>query len=410
MTETGGILEIDALENGSGDLLSITGTATLNGGNVQAVSPDGEWSVARQYTILSADGGVEGTFDSVTSNLPYLLPTLEYTANTVLLNLSRLGGEVQEDVLEESNSQELSITSRVVPTVIQNQVATTLSMSFGGPSTTSTVYAPGSITTGLSAGDGTASGNVWLNFTPSDYESDAVLPGSDNAQTIDGKGWNLLVGADQLVAERFVVGAFVGAEASEIDIDEINGEQDNDGFMMGAYSGVAFNQHFYVGANANYAWLDNSIEERAFDAEDKVTGEYKSERYSLGIDLNAVTVINRFDLRGQLGYTYTKEKYDRYQTSLGDFANPADQKLGRARLGGVASYLGETFRPYLSVAYENDVESSVDLEDDDGWVMYAGLRASAFSEQLTMEAFLSAIVDRDDQEHNMLGLNLHYAW
>ena len=156
--------------------------------------------------------------------------------------------------------------------------------------------------------------------------------------------------------------------------------------------------------------MENSIEEQAFGIEDKVSGDNKSERYSLGADLNATTVINRFDLRAQLGYTYTKEKYDSYQTSLGDIANPSDQKLGRARLGGVASYLGENLRPYLSVAYENDVESSIDLDDDDGWVMYAGVRANAFSEQLTLEAFLSAIVDRDDQEHNMLGLNLHYAW
>ncbi|CAN0606523.1 unnamed protein product, partial [Ectocarpus sp. 12 AP-2014] len=52
VAQTGGILQIDALGNGSSDSLSITGTATLNGGTVQAISPDGDFSVARDYTIL----------------------------------------------------------------------------------------------------------------------------------------------------------------------------------------------------------------------------------------------------------------------------------------------------------------------------------------------------------------------
>jgi T5SS/PEP-CTERM-associated repeat protein len=409
-SNTDGVLQIRALEDGAADLLSITGSATLNGGLVSALSPDGEWSVARQYTILSADGGVVGTFDGVSSNLTYLAPSLSYTDNTVQLSLTRLGGAVQEDVLEESNAQQVSVTSRVVSTVVQSQIASTIATAFGAGVSPTTAYLPGSISTGLSAGDDASSGNIWINFTPSRYESDAILPSSSTAQKIDGTSWNFLLGADQLVAERFVVGAFAGAEGADIDINKINGKQENDGFMLGGYAGLALNEMFYASVNGNYAWMDNSFEEQAFDNPTPVEGDFDSDRYSVGIDLNAVKVIDNFDLRGQLGYNYTLEEYDSYKTSLGDTAEPKDQKLGRARLGLEASYMGESYRPYLSLAYENDVITSVDLDDEDGWVAYAGIRSVAFREGLTIEAFLSAVVGRDDQDHNMLGLNLHYAW
>jgi len=409
-SQTGGILEIDALEDGTGDSLSITGTANLSGGSVRSLSPDGEWSVARQYTILSADGGLVGTFDDVTSNLEYLIPSLTYTENNVLLNLSRLGAPVQEELLEESNAQQVSVTSRAVSTAIQSQVSSTIAAAFGSAVSPTVAYAPGAVSTGLSAGDDASSGNIWLNFTPSSYKSDSILPGSNSSQKIDGDSWNLLIGADQLLAERYVVGAFVGAESADIDIARIKGKQENDGFMVGAYTGVAINDMFYASVNGNYSWLENSVEERAFDAPEAVKGDFDSGRYSVGVDLNAVKMINNFDLRGQLGYNYTHEDYDSYNTSLGDRAQPEDQKLGRARLAVETSYVGERYRPYLSLAYENDVVTSIDLDDEDGFVAYAGIRSVALKEGLTVEAFLSAVFDRDDQDHNMLGLNLHYAW
>jgi len=42
-----------------------------------------------QYTILTATGGVTGSFDNVTSNLAFLTPSLSYTSNSVLLTFMR---------------------------------------------------------------------------------------------------------------------------------------------------------------------------------------------------------------------------------------------------------------------------------------------------------------------------------
>jgi autotransporter-associated beta strand protein len=68
---------------------NVTGAATLGGATVNAVFANGSY-VAKQYTILSAAGGVSGTFGSlIDTNLPSNFKTaLSYDATHAFLNLS----------------------------------------------------------------------------------------------------------------------------------------------------------------------------------------------------------------------------------------------------------------------------------------------------------------------------------
>ena len=76
------------------DSIVVTGTATL-AGNVQASFQLGSY-VPANYTILSATGGLTGTFDSLTTlNLPnYFTAGLSYSATDVFLNLSLGLGQI----------------------------------------------------------------------------------------------------------------------------------------------------------------------------------------------------------------------------------------------------------------------------------------------------------------------------
>ena len=62
--------------------------ATLGGANV-AVSAGGNFLPRTRYNILSAGGGVSGTFGGVTTNLAFLTPSLSYDSNDAYLNLAR---------------------------------------------------------------------------------------------------------------------------------------------------------------------------------------------------------------------------------------------------------------------------------------------------------------------------------
>ena len=70
-------------------LTNVTGAATLDGASVRAVFLPGTY-VNKQYTILTATGGLGGTtFDpTVLSNNPNLNATLSYDANNVFLSIN----------------------------------------------------------------------------------------------------------------------------------------------------------------------------------------------------------------------------------------------------------------------------------------------------------------------------------
>jgi uncharacterized protein with beta-barrel porin domain len=71
------------------DRTNVTGTATLGGATVKASFAAGTY-VARQYTIINATGGVNGTFNSlVNTNLPGgFTSSLSYDASNAYLNLA----------------------------------------------------------------------------------------------------------------------------------------------------------------------------------------------------------------------------------------------------------------------------------------------------------------------------------
>jgi outer membrane autotransporter protein len=70
-------------------LIHVTGTATLSGGSVVHIGADGVYKPFSTYTILTADGGLGGTFGGVTSDFAYLTPDLLYVGNDVQLTLLR---------------------------------------------------------------------------------------------------------------------------------------------------------------------------------------------------------------------------------------------------------------------------------------------------------------------------------
>jgi len=63
------------------DLISVDGTATLQGGTVEAHLRAGLFTPSDTYKILSTTFGVNGTFSGITTFSPFVLPTLIYDAN-----------------------------------------------------------------------------------------------------------------------------------------------------------------------------------------------------------------------------------------------------------------------------------------------------------------------------------------
>ncbi|PSM16685.1 autotransporter domain-containing protein [Nitratireductor sp. StC3] len=82
----GSTYEVEINSAGQSDLLDASGTVTINGGTVQVI-PFPDFALGTAYTIITADGGVAGAFDTLTTPAT-VNGVLTYGANNVFLTLS----------------------------------------------------------------------------------------------------------------------------------------------------------------------------------------------------------------------------------------------------------------------------------------------------------------------------------
>ncbi|SKC01495.1 outer membrane autotransporter barrel domain-containing protein [Bosea thiooxidans] len=80
-------VEIDPA--GASDRIAASGTATLTGGTVMVEKAPGSYVPGTRYTILTAAGGVSGTFAGLTQNLPFIALGLSYDPGNVYLDIAR---------------------------------------------------------------------------------------------------------------------------------------------------------------------------------------------------------------------------------------------------------------------------------------------------------------------------------
>ncbi|SEE28609.1 outer membrane autotransporter barrel domain-containing protein [Rhizobiales bacterium GAS191] len=91
----GSTFQVEVNAAGQNDKILATGKATLSGGTVQVIADPGTYSASTRYTILTANGGVTGTFAQLSASANFatgsifLTPTLSYDANDVFLNLAQ---------------------------------------------------------------------------------------------------------------------------------------------------------------------------------------------------------------------------------------------------------------------------------------------------------------------------------
>jgi outer membrane autotransporter protein len=72
------------------DLVNITGPATIQpGAGVNVLAAPGTYTVGQRYTILTASGGVSGTYSTLTDNAPFVDFGLFYDPNNVYLDVTR---------------------------------------------------------------------------------------------------------------------------------------------------------------------------------------------------------------------------------------------------------------------------------------------------------------------------------
>jgi fibronectin-binding autotransporter adhesin len=267
----GSTYEVEANAAGQSDRIVASGAATIGANvGVRVLAADGNYAVNTSYTILSAAGGITGTFATVTSNLAFLAPTLTYGTTSVTLNLRR--NTVDFATVAQTGNQRaiapsvqaIGLGNGVYDAVVAltaaeargafDQLAGSDYASLRGSMLEDSRFVRDSVLSrGAMAGETGVS--IWGTALGSwgDMDGDANALGYDR----DVKGF--VTGFDGSLGENLRVGVALGYDSTKF--RTARATQDVDGYHAGGYVvGGAGIVSFTAGAA--YAWNDVSASRR----------------------------------------------------------------------------------------------------------------------------------------------------
>ena len=276
-----------APDGSSGDHVQVTGQARLNGAEVAHIGNNGDYQPATVYTILSADGGLDGTFGGVTSDYAFLVADLFYDANNVYLQLARDSYASFTDRAVTDNQRAVAgsaetlgpgndVYNALLALPNNNGVIRGAFDQLAGEIHASTRAALIEDSRFLrdTAGERlrttfqehTAGTVVWSRAYGRWGDSDRVDAG---AASMDHSSRGVFIGADAPVNDTWRLGLLAGAGRTSVDIDDRDASGDSDDYHLGLYSGGRWDA-LRLTAGLGYTWHDIETDRRvAFGAFDE---------------------------------------------------------------------------------------------------------------------------------------------
>jgi outer membrane autotransporter protein len=340
-----------------GDLIEVSGKATINGGTVHAVKAGGVYTPGSRWTIIGTNGGVTGTFDELAQDMPFVDLALAYDANHVYIDAARnavafcdvaatfnqcstgnglettgAGNPVYDAVAalpdEDSARKALdglsgeihaSARSALIEDSahIRNAATARIRAAFEGVGTVSLpvmAYGPGGAEIAPAATDRVAAwGQAFGSWGSFDSNGDAA--------ELDHDTGGLLMGMDGFVAENWRLGLIAGYSHSSFDASDRASSGSSDNYHLGLYAGTRWDNLGFRSGLA-YSWHDVETSRAVSFAgfSDRLAGDYSA---------------GTFQAFGELGY-----RVDTAAVSFEPFANLAYVRLrahGFTEKGGAAA-------------------------------------------------------------------------
>ena len=355
-------VEVDPAGTGS-DRVHATGTVTINGGAVRHIGLNGAYSPSRSYTIVTADGGVNGTFANVISDFAFLDPTLSYDPNNVYLRLDRndvsfcsvgqtpnqcatgggvqslgFGNPVHDAVVTlgeagaraafDALSGEVHASAKSVlideSGLLRSAATDRLRSAFGSVGAPQMPVLSYGFTadkalavTGPMPGLGSAERfAVWGQG----YGSWGHTNGDGNAARLSRSTGGLLVGADVAAFDALRFGAFAGYSRTRFDVRDRISSGDSDNYHLGLYGGGQWGA-LGLRAGASYSWHEVSTSRTvAFTGfSDALKADYSAATAQVFGELGYRVDLGRVALEPFAGLAYVNLRSD----GFGEWGGPA---------------------------------------------------------------------------------------
>ena len=320
------IAEID--DTGKSDRIDVSGTAKLGGAKVYIEKAAGNYMSGKRYTILSAEGGITGTFGDLSQNMPFVSLGLAYDPNAVYLDIARndvdfiataktsnqksaaaalealgAGNAVYDAVvMQESESDarrafdalsgEAHASTRTAiindSSIVRNAVLDRIGAAFDGEERS---VSSSSIATDTGSAQHSAPrAGIWGQALGQWSETGS----NGNAAKLKQSTGGFIAGYDAEVVENVRLGAVAGYSRTSFDIANRNSSGHSNNYHLGIYGGTQWDATT-LKAGASYSW--HKIETDRFVA-------FPGFSESLDADYSANTfqafgeVAHRFDLNG----------------------------------------------------------------------------------------------------------------
>ncbi|RYF34585.1 MAG: autotransporter outer membrane beta-barrel domain-containing protein [Comamonadaceae bacterium] len=256
----GSTYQIEASSDGRSDRIHATGTAMLQGGNAMVLAADGNWNPYTTYRVLSADGGITGSFGSVSTNFAFLDPRLSYDAQNVTLSLTRNDVSFRSlaftpNQRSSASALEIAPGSDLYRTVVQlsapaavsafDQLSGEIHASLRSSLVEESHFVRDAAIDRLrQAQDGAAAPTDMKVASDTDgaawgrvYGSWAKTRSDGNAASTDRSTSGIVVGADRQVGD-WRVGVLGGASRGRTDVDARSSTASIDSYNVGVFGGT----------------------------------------------------------------------------------------------------------------------------------------------------------------------------
>lgn len=311
------VYEVEINAYGNNDIITIAGTATL-GGHVSLITQGQEsgFTVNHRYTILSAQGGFNGTtYDGLvnwngSSPFIYVAPTLSYDLQNVYLTLARnnvlissagetpneravgraldyggLSGNFGRALLLQTNQKAVkSLLSQLTGEAHQSLLSALQQ------SSSHTRDAINDRLRDAFAEDGPV---VWsrainTNSTTKSYPEYSSLQQNSTA---------LFVGADTTIVEDIRAGIMAGISNTDFNVDALGSSAHSNSYHIGAYGSWNY-EDWRLSLGSAYSWHNISMKRSfsIFDTPQTLESEYRADSFQVfsevgyKIKWNAITV------------------------------------------------------------------------------------------------------------------------
>ena len=276
---------------------SVTGGAASVAGTLEVQLQPGSYRPSRSYNVLTATGGVTGSFAGATTNMPFLRPSLSYDGNDVFLTIAPGGfahgaqtaGQASVGAVLDHSAATASGDFGAVIDAFGNLTAAQAPAAFDAISGQPTANAGtvgvqtgaaflntignqvGTIHGGSNGGqrvamalkDGADACDITCDASPtvigtwlSGVGGFGAIPGGNAAGTASYSFGGTSVGADYRFSPNFLAGVSVGYVSGTSSVSGFNGRSTSDTFngtIYGSYS----DGPFYLDGLAGYATADN---------------------------------------------------------------------------------------------------------------------------------------------------------